>query len=120
MSTEVTVTTLPHPLPDELIDLIARRFRALAEPTRIRLLDRLRDGEATVTELTEASGASQQNASRHLQLLLDAGVVARRKDGNRVYYRIADETVLAICETVCGSLQRQLSSLTELVEAVGR
>jgi DNA-binding transcriptional ArsR family regulator len=112
--------TLPHPLPDELIDLIARRFRALSEPTRIRALDRLREGEATVTELTEASATSQQNLSRHLQVLLDAGVVARRKDGNRVYYRIADESVLGLCEQVCGSLQRQLAALAELVGPVGR
>ena len=55
--------TLPHPLPDELADLIARRFRVLGEPMRIRLLDRLREGEANVNELTEALGASQQNVS---------------------------------------------------------
>ena len=58
--------TLPHPLPDDLVELIARRFRAIGEPMRIKLLDRLRDGEATVGELTEALGASQQNVSKHL------------------------------------------------------
>src|SRR5207245_8586960 len=55
--------TLPHPLPDELVELIARRFRVLGEPLRIRLLDRLRAREATVNELTETLGASQQNVS---------------------------------------------------------
>jgi DNA-binding transcriptional ArsR family regulator len=111
---------LPHPLPDDLAELVARRFRVIGEPMRIRLLDRLRDGEATVSELTEALGASQQNVSKHLALLAEAGVVGRRRDGNHVYYRIVDESVFALCDQVCGALQRQLKALNELVEGVGR
>jgi ArsR family transcriptional regulator len=107
---------LPHPLPDDLAELIARRFRAIAEPMRIRLLDRLRDGEASVNELAEQLGASQQNVSKHLSLLADVGIVGRRKEGNRVYYRIVDEGVLGLCEQVCGSVQAQLASLAALVE----
>ena len=106
---------LPHPLPDDLVDLIARRFRALSEPMRIRLLDRLREGEATVGELAEAVGASQQNVSKHLAVLGEVGILGRRKHGNHVYYRIADEGVLTLCEQVCGSLRQQLSSLAALV-----
>jgi DNA-binding transcriptional ArsR family regulator len=106
---------LPHPLPDDLAELIARRFRAIGEPMRIRLLDQLRDGEATVGELSEATGASQQNISKHLAVLADAGILGRRKEGNRVYYRIVDEGVFALCEQVCGSLQQQLRNLNELV-----
>src|SRR5439155_15801785 len=79
-----------HPLPDELVELIADRFHALAEPTRIKLLDRLREGEATGLELTALVGTTQQNVSKHLSLLQHAGIVARRKEGNYVYYRIAD------------------------------
>lgn len=107
--------TLPHPLPDSLVDVIARRFRVLGEPMRIKLLDCLRDGEANVQELTEATGASQQNVSKHLGLLLDAGIVGRRKEGTLSLYRITDETVFDICESVCGSLQRQLIELHELL-----
>ena len=107
---------LPHPLPDPLVELIARRFRVIGEPMRIRLLDRLRDEEATVHELTQALGASQQNVSKHLQVLLEAGIVGRRKQGTHAYYSIADEDVLALCEQVCGSLQRQLAELNALVE----
>lgn len=106
---------LPHPLPDELTELIARRFRALAEPMRVRMLDRLRQGEATVNELAAALDASQQNVSKHLAVLADAGIVGRRKDGIRVYYRIVDEGVLDLCEQVCGSVQSQLAALTALV-----
>jgi DNA-binding transcriptional ArsR family regulator len=107
--------SLPHPLPDDLVELIARRFRVLGEPMRIRLLDHLRDGEATVGELSEALGASQQNVSKHLAVLSDAGMLGRRKERNHVYYRIVDDGVLTLCEDVCGSLQQQLQALRELV-----
>jgi DNA-binding transcriptional ArsR family regulator len=110
--------TLPHPLPDELAELIARRFRVIGEPMRIRLLDRLREGEASVNELTEALGASQQNVSKHLCVLAEVGILGRRKQGTHVYYRIVDEGVFALCEQVCGSLQQQLRALNELVEGV--
>ncbi len=106
--------TAPHPLPDELADLIARRFRAIGEPMRVRILDRLRDGEANVNELADDLGASQQNISKHLAVLAGAGILARRKDGNRVYYRIADEGVFELCDQVCGSLHIQLSTLAAL------
>jgi DNA-binding transcriptional ArsR family regulator len=107
---------LPHPLPEDLAELIAHRFRAIAEPMRVRLLDRLRDGEASVNELAEQLGASQQNVSKHLAVLADVRIVGRRKDGNHVYYRIVDEGVLGLCEQVCGSVQAQLAALTALVE----
>ena len=106
---------LPHPLPDDLVELIARRFRLIAEPTRIRLLDQLRDGEQTVNSLAARMGAGQQNVSKHLTALADAGIVARRRDGNYVYYRIADASVLGLCEQVCGSLKQQLHTLTAAV-----
>ena len=109
---------LPHPLPEELAELIARRFRAIAEPMRVRLLDRLRDGEGSVNELALALGAAQQNVSKHLAVLTDVGILARRKDGNRVYYRVVDEGVLGLCEQVCGSVQQQLATLAALVEGI--
>jgi len=112
--------SLPHPIPDPLAELIARRFRVIGEPMRIRLLDRLRDREASVHELTEALDASQQNVSKHLQVLLEAGIVGRRKDGNSAYYSISDPSVFALCEEVCGSVQRQLAELSALVEGAGR
>jgi DNA-binding transcriptional ArsR family regulator len=105
------IEAVPHPLPDPLVDLIAQRFRVLAEPMRIKLLDRLRDGEASVTELQEALGASQQNVSKHLGVLLGAAMVSRRKEGTSVLYAIADPGVFTLCEHVCGGLRRQLSEL---------
>ena len=108
---------IPHPLPEDLAELIARRFRALGDPLRVRLLDLLRDGEQTVNALAEQLGAGQQNVSKHLAVLADAAMVARRKAGTHVYYRIADEGVFALCEQVCGSLQSQLSTLAALIGA---
>ncbi len=104
-----------HPLPDDLVELIAERFRALSEPTRIKLLDRLREGEATVFDLTELIGTTQQNVSKHLGVLQRSAIVARRKQGNFAYYRIIDEGVFSLCEEVCGSLQQQVESLRQLV-----
>ena len=106
---------LPHPLPDDLVELIARRFRVLGEPSRIRLLDRLRDGERSVNDLAAHLGAGQQNVSKHLAVLAEAGVIARRRDGNHVYYRIVDDGVLDLCRQVCGSLERRLQTLALIV-----
>jgi DNA-binding transcriptional ArsR family regulator len=99
-----------------LVELIAERFRILSEPMRIMLLDALREGEATVQELQEATGASQQNVSKHLGVLLRSGIVARRKEGNFSVYSIADEAVFSLCEEVCGGLRRQLSELDALLQ----
>ena len=106
---------LPTPLPDALVELIAQRFRVLGEPTRIRLLDSLREGPATVAELQAGTGASQQNVSKHLGTLLEAGLVRRVKDGNRAFYSIADESLFELCEQVCGSLRRQVAQLDALL-----
>lgn len=106
---------LPSPLPDPLVELIAQRFRILGEPTRIRLMDSLRDGPATVAELQASTGASQQNVSKHLGMLLEAGMVRRVKDGTRAYYSIADESLFDLCEQVCGSLRRQIAQLDSLL-----
>jgi DNA-binding transcriptional ArsR family regulator len=106
---------LPHPLPEDLAELIARRFRALSEPLRVRILDLLRDQELSVTTLARQLGAGQQNVSKHLAVLAEAGMLARRKDGTSVYYRIADEGVFALCDQVCGSLQAQFATLNAVV-----
>jgi DNA-binding transcriptional ArsR family regulator len=107
--------TLPHPLPDELTALIAARFKLLAEPTRIKILDELRDGEASVHELALAVGTTQQNVSKHLGALAAAGVVGRRKEGNFVYHRVIDDSIWQLCNAVCGSVERRLDELRTLI-----
>jgi DNA-binding transcriptional ArsR family regulator len=102
---------LSHPLPDPVVELIAERFRVLGDPIRIRLLERLRRSEATVTELVGVTGASQQNVSKHLGVLRHAGMVERRKQGTASVYRISDLAVFELCEQVCGSIERRVSEL---------
>lgn len=112
--------SLLHPLPPLLVEQIAQRFRVLGEPMRIRLLDRLRDGEASVQELTETLGTTQQNVSKHLGVLHAAGIVSRRRDGNRTLYAISDDSVFELCDTVCGGLRRQVRELDELLAGASR
>ena len=112
-----SVTSVPHPLPEPLIELVAQRFRVLGEPMRIKLLDQLREGDATVGELQDALGASQQNVSKHLGILHGAGMVARAKDGNHARYSISDASVFELCDHVCGSVRRQLQELDAILQA---
>jgi DNA-binding transcriptional ArsR family regulator len=62
------------------------------------------EAEKTVTQIVEETGATQTNASRHLSLMFRAGVLARRKEGTLVYYRIADPSMIEICRTVCNQI----------------
>ena len=105
----------PHPLTDDAAELIAARFHLLAEPMRIKLLDRLRTGEATVQELSVLLETTSQNVSKHLSLLAREGVVGRRKRGNFSYYEVTDLGIYEICELVCGSVERRLGRLQEVL-----
>jgi DNA-binding transcriptional ArsR family regulator len=111
-----TRTPITHPLPEPLIELVAQRFRVLGEPMRIKLLDRLREGDATVGELQEALGASQQNVSKHLGILHAAGMVARAKEGNHARYSISDPSVFELCDQVCGGVRKQLQELEAILQ----
>ena len=82
---------------------------------RIRLLERLQDGEATVGELQELTGASQQNVSKHLGVMLRAGIVGRHKRGNFSVYSIADPVVFGLCGEVSKGLRRELDELDKLL-----
>jgi DNA-binding transcriptional ArsR family regulator len=107
---------VPHPLPEPLIELVAQRFRVLGEPMRIKILDRLRDGEATVNELRDALGASQQNVSKHLGILHAAGMVSRTKQGTQAVYSISDPSVFELCDQVCGGVRRQIAELDAILQ----
>ena len=105
-------------LTNEVIDAIADRFRILSEPIRIKILQGLRGGEKTVTELTRELEISQPNASKHLRILQDAGLVERDPRGNSVYYSIADESIFELCEVVCDSLGARFKEKAEIFAAV--
>jgi len=106
---------LPTPLPPELVELITARFKLLSEPMRIRILDQLREGEQSVGALADVLDTSQQNVSKHLQALYGGGAVSRRKDGNTVFYEVADESLLAMCEVVCDGVEKRISELSRIV-----
>ena len=101
-----------NPLTLDAAELIARRFRALSDPTRLRILDLLRRrDEASVGEIAEALGGSQQNVSKHLSALHGENFVARRKRGTSSMYRIADPGVHQICDGISGGIEAQLAEL---------
>ena len=108
------MSRLQHPgcprmqdLPKEALVQVAAYFQALSEPTRLSLLNLLRDGERNVGELAQATGFTAANVSRHLALLMQHGLVARESRGTSAYYRIADDSVYALCDLVCGNLVRR-------------
>ena len=84
-----------------------RLLKAIGEPARLQILNALRDGEMTVTELVDETGLGQGNVSKHLQLLHTLGFVTRRKDGLHVYYAIADRSVFKLCDIMCGRLEAE-------------
>lgn len=94
-------------LPDEALAQVAAYFQALSEPTRLQILNLLRQHERSVGELAQLCGYTSANISRHLALLTQHGLVARESRGNSAIYSIADKSVYALCDLVCGSIARQ-------------
>ncbi len=88
-------------LPTALLDQLADRFKALAEPSRLAILSTLHAGELSVTDLVRRTGLGQANVSKHLDMLRRYGFVARRKAGLNAFYRIADGEVFRICDIMC-------------------
>lgn len=94
----------------EALQMVAARFKVLADPMRLHILQRLEDGEMSVTAITEAVESTQPNVSKHLRIMQEAGLLARRQEGNTVFYSIGDESVFQLCEVVCSSLQERFAA----------
>lgn len=107
-----------HRLTNEATIAVAERFRILSEPIRLHILQALQDGELTVTELTREIDISQPNASKHLRILQDAGILGRDQRGNSVYYSIVDASIFQLCDLVCNSLEARFREKAELFAAV--
>jgi DNA-binding transcriptional ArsR family regulator len=99
-----------RPGTEQLLERIADRLKAMADPTRLRILHVLEAGERCVTAILGEVGGSQANVSKHLSVLRRAGLVEYRREGINVYYHIEDPAVFAICRTVCDSLERQVNA----------
>lgn len=91
----------------KVVGFVAQRFKVLSEPLRLQILQHLARGESSVSEITNAVASTQPNVSKHLRILQDGDLVARRQVGNTVYYRIADDSVFELCQLVCGSLRER-------------
>ena len=100
----------------ELIRLVAARFRALSDPVRLQLLNELRDGESTVSDLVQATGLGQANVSKHLALLHELGFVKRRREGLFIWYRLADRDVFRLCDLMCGRIEAEAQARGRLFE----
>jgi DNA-binding transcriptional ArsR family regulator len=89
---------------DPVFSTVAAYFSVLSEPTRLKIMHAVCNGERSVSQIVAETGATQTNVSRHLGLMHRHGVLARRKDGNQVYYRVADETMIELCRSVCNRI----------------
>jgi DNA-binding transcriptional ArsR family regulator len=98
-----------RPLSPEALDFVAARFRALGDPSRLRVLNALLAGEHSVQELMDATGLSQTATSRQLGVLRSARIVDRRAEGKNAIYRVVDPSVAELCRTVCAGLERRLA-----------
>jgi ArsR family transcriptional regulator len=92
------------PIPDEFLDLMAEKFRMLADPTRLAILRSLLTGERNVSQVIGETGRNQANVSKHLKMLAEAGLVTRRKEGLQVFYKVADPLVERLCKLVCETI----------------
>ncbi len=97
-------------LSDEAFERLGEQFKAFSEPMRLRLIYALMDGEKTVSELVKETGGLQANVSKHLRMLLEAGIVERRKQGLNSYYSIADPSIFELCDLMCNSIRGRLTA----------
>lgn len=95
-------------IPAEFLELMAQKFRMLADASRLAILRALLEGERNVTQVVEATGTNQANASKHLKLLYEAGLIARRKEGLHVFYRLDDPLVERLCKLVCETIVEEV------------
>lgn len=107
-------------LSDRTLELVARRFRFLSEPLRLRILQALSRGEKTVSQLVEELDANQPNISKHLNMLLEGGLVDRRKEGTSNFYSIADPVLFTLCDLMCMSATERTRQDLDVLESNGR
>ena len=98
-------------LPEQALQEIAAHFQVLSEPTRLKILNLLRDKESNVGELAQKTGYSVANVSRHLALMAKHSMVVRESRGTSVYYRIGDDAIYGLCDLVCGNIERRYEKI---------
>lgn len=93
----------------DALELMAKRFRILGDPLRLKLLQILGEGELSVGDLVQATASTQPNISKHLRQLQEVGLLERRQEKNTVYYNIADTTIFDVCSIICAGAQKRLT-----------
>ncbi len=89
------------------------RFRSLGEPMRLKIIRLLEVGEMSVSQLVDNLHASQANVSKHLKLLVNAGILSRRAQGTSAFYSISDPVILKVCDTICNGLAEKVKAQAE-------
>lgn len=113
----LSVSQMPHPpISDEALSLVSACFRALGEPSRLRILRALEERERSISDLVEVTGLTQTNVSRHVQILVKSGIVGRRKEGLSVICFIDDPLITELCHMVCGNLVKRLGEKVKMLE----
>jgi len=107
-------------LTNETLEQVAGFLRSVAEPTRLKILRALHDGEKTVSEIMEETEANQSNISKHLSVLSAAHILTFRKDGTSVYYKISDPNIVDICDTVCRSIAERIRQERAMLKNIQR
>jgi DNA-binding transcriptional ArsR family regulator len=95
-------------VPPEVIQQVSEYFSVLGEPMRLRILNLLRDGEKYVQDLVDATNTSQANVSKHLKVMLQAGILNRRSEGTLAYYSVEDDLIFELCNLVCDRLASRI------------
>jgi DNA-binding transcriptional ArsR family regulator len=95
-------------VPSEVVQQVAEYFSVLSEPMRLRILNLLRDGEKCVQDLVEATATSQANVSKHLKVMLQAGILTRRSEGTSAYYSVEDDLIFELCNLVCDRIATRI------------
>jgi DNA-binding transcriptional ArsR family regulator len=108
---------MPKSMSADLLSLVAGRFKALADPARLRILNAMRPSERTVTDLVAETGLSQANVSKHLSMLHTLGFVKRRKEGLFVFYSLADREIFRLCDVMCGRIEAEMKARRRILDA---
>jgi DNA-binding transcriptional ArsR family regulator len=106
-----------QPVPSEVVQQVADYFSVLGEPMRLRILNLLRDGEKCVQDLVEATDTSQANVSKHLKVMLQAGILTRRTKGTLAYYSVEDDLIFELCNLVCDRLASRIEQQAQYFRA---
>lgn len=104
----------------EPLDLCADILKAMAQPTRLRIIELLRDGEHCVCEIFPAIGHEQSNTSRHLQMMLKSGILKQRKEGLKIYYSLRHPQVLEMVRLAEEIVMQQTAAMTAVLKRKGR